>query len=365
MEDQLFYVPEPADDEFVALSRTPSGKLFRKHILTKGPLYYGKRTINIDDEFLDTVIKNFNDRVISHVQAPVVDGNNKHTEDPFRNIGEVVKLERDGDKLYSYIDVRDEDAAKKVGKTLLGASAMIALNAKNNATNEYVGPAIVHTAITNNAHVNTLEDFEEVLLSASSSDSTGKAVFLSAAPTDIGDSKMELDELIAVLQDEHGIDLPALQKAAEKADRYAKLSADLKEKLTAGEDAVLKLSNAEDEEATDEDLVAAVADLVQSRVELSNKVDALVEESKRSKAEARIEELVAGGYITPAKRAENLELLLSNAELFERLLPEKPVVQLSSESGQEIHDESHDEVVANEIARLSADAESQGLTVKA
>ncbi len=368
MEDELVYVPDEGNS-FVELSRTPSGKLYRKHILTKGPLYYpgvkgGK--IDVDDKFLDTVVKNFNDHVVSHVQAPVVDGNNSHTEDPFRNIGEVIRVEREGDKLYSYIDVRDENAAKLVGKTLLGASAMFSLDWKNNKTNTRVGPALIHTAITNNAHVNDLDDFEEVRLSANSSDSSTrkKAVVLSAAPTILGESKMELDELIAVLKDEHGIDLPELQKAAGKADKFAKLSADLQEKLATGEDAVLKLSNT-DEEASAEDIVAAVADLVQSRVELSSKVDGLVKDAATAKAEARIEELVAGGFIAPAKRAENLELLLSNAELFERLVPEKPLVKLSAEDGQEHKDETHDETVASEIARLSADAEANGLTIKA
>jgi hypothetical protein len=358
MEDDLVYVPE-GDDSFVELSRTQSGKLFRKHILSKGPLYYkgNSKPINVDDAFLDNVVKNFNDHVVSHVQAPVVDSNNSHSEDPFRNIGEVVRVERDGDKLYSVIDVRKN--ADDVGKTLLGASALFHLNWRNTRTNKYVGPALVHTAITNNAHQNDLEDFEEVRLSYGSNDSTNqRAVFLSATP-DTEESKMDLDEIIAVLRDEHKIDLVDLQKRAEKADDFAKLSADLQEKLTSGEDAVLKLSAA-DETATNEDIVAAVADLVQSRVELSNTVNTLVEESKTAKAEARIEELVAGGFIAPAKRDAHLRLLLSSPEAFEDILPEKPLVALSSENGHETHDETHDETVATEIARLSADAASQG-----
>jgi len=369
MDDDLVYVPDEGNS-FVELSRTPSGKLYRKHILTKGPLYYpgvkgGK--IDVDDKFLDTVVKNFNDHVVSHVQAPVVDGNNSHTEDPFRNIGEVIKVEREGDKLYSYIDVRDEKAVPLVGKTLLGASAMFSLDWKNNKTNMRVGPALIHTAITNNAHVNDLEDFEEVRLSNGVSDSNTRtrAVMLSAAPNTHKDgSEMDLDELIAVLKDEHGIDVPELQKAAGKADKFAKLSAELQEKLATGEDAVLKLSNTDDE-ASAEDIVAAVADLVQSRVELSSKVDGLVKDAATAKAEARIEELVAGGFIAPAKRAENLELLLSNAELFERMVPEKPLVKLSAEDGQEHKDDSHDETVASEVARLSADAKANGLLIEA
>lgn len=358
MTDELYYAPG-AEGSFVELSSTSSGKLFKKHILTKGPLYYGSRTIDINDDFLDTLVKNFNDRVVSHVQAPVVDGNNEHVEDPLRNIGEVVRVEREGDKLYSYIDVRDEEAAKKMGKTLLGASAMLSTNWKNTKTNQYVGPALIHTAITNNAHLSYLDDFEEVIAMSASSDSNIKAVLLSAAPIQ-EESKMDLDELIALAREEHGIDIPELQRAAAGATSFAKLSAQLQEKLT--ENDVLKLSNTE--EATAEDIVAAVTNIVETNVELSAKVDTLVEESAKAKAEARVEELIAGGFIAPAKREAHLELLLSNPETFEKLLPEKPLVKLSSEEGHDLKDDEHDLDVASEIARLSSDAKANGLTVR-
>lgn len=353
MSNDLVYVPG-GDDEFVALSKTPSGRLFRKHILSKGPLYYGNRTIDIDDDFLDTVVKNFNDHVVSHVQAPVVDSNNVHVEDPFRNIGEAVKIEREGDKLYSYIDVRDETAAPKMGKTLLGASAMLSLDWKNNKTNKKVGPALIHVAITNNAHLNDLEDFEEVLaMSAAVNDSnkSTRAVILSASPNS-KESTMDLDEMIASLRDEHGIDVPALQLAASKAESYTKLSSDLQTALT--ENGVLKLSAGEGDENSAEDIVAAVSQLAQERVELSNKVDTLIEDAAQTKAEKRIDELVSGGFISPAKKDSQLKLLLSNAELFEELLPEKPIVELSAESGKEYKEGDHDVDVDNEITRLSA-----------
>lgn len=172
---------------------------------------------------------------------------------------------------------------------------------------------------------------------------------------------MDLDEMIASLRDEHGIDVPALQRAAAEAETVAKLSADLQDALT--ETGVLKLSAGS--ESTAEDIVAAVTQLAEERVELSNKVDTLVQESAQAKAEKRVDELVAAGFITPAKRDANLKLLLSNPESFEELLPEKPLVELSNESGQEVKDDSHDVVVDDEIARLSALGEDSGLTIKA
>lgn len=170
---------------------------------------------------------------------------------------------------------------------------------------------------------------------------------------------MDLDTLIASLRDEHGIDVPALQRVAAEAGTYAKLSADLQNALS--ESGVLKLSASEDGENTAEDIVAAVSQLAQDRVELSNKVDALVEDAATAKAEKRVDELVATGFIAPAKRDANLKLLLSNPDTFEELLPEKPIVALSSEAGKELKDEDHDVNVESEIARLSAFGADNGL----
>lgn len=356
MTDDLVYVPGE-DDTFVALSRTQSGRLFRKHILSKGTLFYpgvkgGK--VEVDDAFLASLSKNFNDKVCPIVQAPVVDGDNKHSEDPFRNIGEVVGFEVENGKGYAILDARDAKAADALGKTLLGASAMLSLDYTNTRTGQKSGPTLLHMAITNRPHLTDLDDFEEVL--AASADSSSKAVVLTAARNH-KESTMDLDELIAVARDDFDIDIPELQKVAAGADAFAKLSADLQDKLN--ESGVLKLSA--DASASADDIVAAVTSIVETNVALSADVADLKEASRTAKAEARVDELVAGGFITPAKRAANLKLLLSDAETFEELLPEKPLVALSAESGQEFKEETHDETVNDEIARLSAFGESQGL----
>ena len=57
------------------------------------------------------------------------------------------------------------------------------------------------------------------------------------------------------------------------------------------------------------------------------------------------------------------ELFLSNKDLFDKLVPEKPVVKLSrgteGELGFEKVDESHKETVDSEIARLTAVAKEK------
>lgn len=372
MNPELVYVPSDSDD-FVALSsselhlsRTVKGKLFKKHILSVGPLYYngisgGK--VDVDESFLKKVVANFENKVRPIVQVPIVGEDNAHTEDPLRNAGEVVGLSIENGKLYSIIDVRDEAVAPKFGKTLIGASGMLSLNATDNRTGKKAGPALIHVAVTNNPHVNELEDFEE-LLAASSHDSNNVAVLLSATPNHTEEKVMDLDTLIATLREEHGIDVPALQRSASEAETFAKLSETLQETLASSE--ILKLSASEDGSAPSaEDIVSAVAALAEERVELSSKVDALVKESAQSKAEARVDELVAGGFIAPAKRDSNVTLLLSNAELFEQLLPEQPLVKLSEESGRELKSEEQDTAIETEILRLTADAKTQGLSVRA
>lgn len=362
MSEDLVYIPGQ-DEGFVSLSRTRTGRLFKKHILSKGILHYpGVRggKVKIDDDFLATLSENFTKKICPIVQTPVVGDNNTHTEDPFRNIGEVVDLTIEDGKAYAYIDARDEEAANKIGKTLLGASAMLSLDYTDTKTGQKAGPALLHVAITNRPHLTDLDDFEEVL--AASADSSSKAVILSAAP-ESGDTIMDLDEYITKGREEFDIDIPALQRAAAESGAYAKLSAQLQETLeTSG---ILKLSAEGDAaETSAEDIVAAVANIVETNVSLSSKVDALVEESARTKAEARIDTLVRDGFITPAKRASSLKLLLSNAELFDELLPESPIVELSAETGKDLKDSEHELVVSEEIARLSAVGEEAGLIGK-
>lgn len=358
--DGIVFTPGQ-DEGYVALSRTPTGRLFKKHILSKGTLHYpgvkgGK--VQIDDDFMDRVVENFKKGTAGIVQFPVADANNNHTESPLANIGEIVDVKKEGDKLYSYIDVRDETAAPKVGKTILGASAMLSLNYTDTRTGQKAGPTLLHVAATNRPHVVDLEEFQE--LAALSADSSNKAVFLTALTEE--KTTMDLDELIATLRDEHNIDVPALQATAADAANVAKLTAELTEALSEG--GVLKLS-ATDEGPSTEDIVAAVTQLAQDRVELTGKVDALVEESKKSAAVARVDAEIAAGKILPAKREANINLLLSNAETFEELLPEKPLVALSAESGFVPADETPDLVIADEIARLTAYGKEQGLTIEA
>src|SRR6185503_14947170 len=160
--NQLSLIPSNGEG-FTELSRLKQGRLFEKHILTKGPLIHPvtKSVINIDDDFISKLKKNFNDRVCDIVQVPLANDSNQHVEAPERTLGEVVDIkERDG-KIYAVIDARKH--AEDFGKTLLGASAMLSTNYVDTRTGKPVGPTLLHVAVTNRPYVVGLEDYKEVL----------------------------------------------------------------------------------------------------------------------------------------------------------------------------------------------------------
>lgn len=348
--NEFVYAPGPRSD-FVELSRTTQGKLFRKHILSKGVLHYPGVTggkVDVDDALMDSLITNFNDHVCDIVQVPVADSANEHSEDPDRNIGEVVDLRKEGDKLYAYFDARDEEKAKKLGKTYLGASALMSLNYTDTRDGQKKGPTLLHVAVTNRPHIVDLEDYEELL--AASAEGIKDAVVLTASATPKEKVPMtDLDDLLAALKDEHDIDVPALQaKAAEKTEPALALSAELQAEIE--KSGLLKLTNGQ---AKDEDVLTAVVGIAEKSIALSAQVAEIQKTSAEDKARARVEKLVSDGFITPAKQEAYQALLLTNPEQFEAILPEKPLVALSAELGNQPKDTEHDSVVENEIVRLS------------
>lgn len=359
MVDGLAIIPGNGTEGYVELARSQQGRIFKKHILNYGDLIYpgvaGGR-VKIDDTFADKLIANFSNKVCDIVQVPTAGDNNEHTEDPNKNIGEVIGLSKENGKIYAHIDARKSDAADALGKTLLGASAMMHMNYTDTRTGEAVGPTLLHVAVTNRPYVTDLEEYKEMgEVIAASADGKGGAVVLTSSTNIPKEKKMStLDELFAELRTDHGIDVPALQEQAGRADQGVTLSNKITETLT--DAGVLKLSNGS--EASVDDLVEAITDVHKTNIELSNKVNKLTEDGVRSAAEARVESLVKEGKILPKNKDAQVKLLLSNADLFEELLPEKPLVKLSNagggEEGFEPTDDAHDKTVADEIARLSA-----------
>jgi uncharacterized damage-inducible protein DinB len=370
MPEELSVFPSQGED-WVELARVKSGTLFRKHILNKGELIHPatKAKVNIDDEFVSTLKRNFENGICDIVQVPLADDQNRHSESPALNQGEVVGVEEENGKVYAIIDARTEDAKKSLGKTWLGASAMLSTNYVDTKTGKRVGPTLLHVAVTNRPYVTGLEDYKEIIAASVSDKDSTVVVYETAeeveqetsqevqAPADrLNDETLKAsspteenktmtrEELIAALA-EHGIDVPALQAAAEEAEANAALSNQLADKLAE----TLELST----NSVDTDtLVGAIAQMHSEKVELSNRVHGL----ERAQAEHVVNGLVAEGYVLPAQKDVYVELRLTNPETFERLIPGEPVIKLSAMVGQEsLDDNTKSELnIDDEIARLTA-----------
>lgn len=327
--------------DFTPLSRTKQGRLFKKHILSKGELIHPVtgQSIKIDDGFVERLKDNFSSGVCDIVQVPLANQKNEHTEDPLANIGEVVDVQEENGKIYAVVDARDQNAADKLGKTLLGASAMLHLNYTDTRTGKKVGPTLLHVCVTNRPYVTGLEDYQEIL--AATADSSGEAVLFtqvekeSAMPTK--------EELIAALRDEHGVDVSALQTRAAQADQTSALLSQLQDNGS------LSLSQS-DSGITTDDLVGAVAELANTNTSLNSRVETL----EATHAETEVQKLVDEGKILPANKDVMVELRLTQPDVYERLVPDQPIIALNAETGlTPPEDEGHKKTLEDEIARLT------------
>lgn len=357
--EQFVVIPGPRGDKFVELSHSAQGRVFRKQILKFGDLYYpgvkgGK--VKVDEAFADTVVANFA-RGLAIVQVPKVDGDNKHTQDPDRNLGEVINVLKTSKGIYADIDVRTPDA-DKIGKTLLGISAMLDLDFIDTDTGEGVGPTLVHTAVTNNPYVSNLEGFEELLAASRPGVDIHDQVQVLVLST-ADDKETELmtrEEMIAALLAEHSIDVADLQAKAAQVDASVALSKTIQETLVGT--GLLTLSNAATSVDTDT-LVTAIVSAGTKVVELTSTIDTLREDAAKTAATVEVDELVRKGFVLPKKKDAMVTLRLSNPDLFTELVPEQPIVKLSQENGEEHPDEAPEATVDAEIARLTKVAADQ------
>ncbi len=379
MQEELVIVPSNGDG-YVALARTKTGRLFRKHLLNFGDLRHPVtgETVKIDEDFATSLKTNFANNVCDIVQVPLANDRNEHSEAPERNIGEVVDIEIKDQKVYAVMDIRDPAHADRMGKTYLGASAMLHLDYTDTKTGTKVGPTLLHSCVTNRPYVTGLANYEEIVektIAATNADKNQRAVLLTTedvvvidppevdtppaveGTTDMGDTtdvqetapKPTLEDLLASLKTDHNIDVPALQAKAAEGDQAASLSNTLVKALT--DAGVVKLTNT-DESTVDNTVVAgAVTELAASNIALTNRINVL----ERKDAEHLVDSLVRTGHIIPGQRNDYVDLKLTNPTMFERLVPKDPIVKLDNETGVAPKDDAaHKKNVDDEIARLTA-----------
>lgn len=347
---------DASDPGFVELSGAGSKRLFRKQILKIGQPFVHpgdpNSTITVDKAFAETLKKNFTDGIADIVQVPIVDGQNRHTEDPTRNLGRVVDLTYDDKGVYATIDAAKH--ADDLGKTLLGASALMHLDYKDTATGQKRGPTLLHVAVTNRPYITNLGDFEEIVaastgglvghkrsgkmsqfsrldtlgqLSLRNVDTAGDAptVLVPASATNdmSKEDTMELDEMLSALKTEHGIDVLALQQAAAGGGNA--------EMVTALSN-VLGVNKPEDEISIN-DVAEAVIELAEEKVALSGQVETLMAANETlaiKEAETEVDALIRAGRILPKQRETMVRLSRTDRETFDSLVPDDAIVSLSA-----------------------------------
>lgn len=351
MEPNIAFIPAPQGDGFVELSASAvaekpkaQGRVFRKQILKYGDLRYKNgQKYKIDEEFADKLIDNFSTSgEIVHV--PKAGSRNEHNDDPDRNIGEVIGVVKDKNGIYADIDVRTDDA-DKIGKTLLGVSALLDLAHENRETGEVVGPTLLHACVTNRPYVTNLEPFQELVGLSVDTLPDHEVIVLTDDETKEPEMALTKEELIEALKTEHKIDVVALTSEVEelrplkdkvadlepKAEAFVTLSAAVSETFQADE-GVLALSATD---ATVEEYVASVTNAHDKIVSLTAEVATEKQATLDREAEAEVDKLVLTGFILPAKKEAAVKLRKLDKELFEETLPENPIIKLSYEQGDE------------------------------
>lgn len=300
-----------------------SGTLFKKMLFRWGEFSNPNNPdlkVKVDQNFYDQMKKNFDNGICPIVQFPLADAHNNHSEDPARNLGQVVDLTSDDKGVYAYIDVRKN--AEDIGKTILGASAKVHLNYRDTRNNQPSGVSLLHVAATNRPYLVDLDDFEAVNLSSVDTSNSNTVLLQLSAPGDNPISEKEKpmtlskDELIASLN-EFGIDVQAGQRAISDLSDYLALSNVLEGDAPATPEAlstaIVELSNSVRERDT---AIAEREDKIQSLTTQINEVNL-------SKAQAEVDSYISAGRILPTWKDDMIELSMNDRERFEKfLLPE-------------------------------------------
>lgn len=363
------YVPAPRS-AFTELSRTPTGKLYRKRILKFGEFPHPadpSQKLLIDAELANKLVENFDNGVCDIVQIPVADDKNRHVEDPLRNLGEVIEVDvqltadpvraPDGPGVYANMDFRKEPDAP--GKTLLGTSAMIHMDYPDTRTGKSAGPTLLHTLMTNRPYLTDLGDFREVVAASADTYDQDEIVVFGAQE----EIMPTLEELQEALKNDHNIDVVALSSHVEELEAEI-TRRDEEDAQTPDPNAIVtQLSRVlttagatvpnHDGDVTIEDVGEAIVELSNEFASRDTKIaelEAQRAEDRKQAASIEVDSLVKDGRILPKQRDKMVELSMSDRDTFEALLPEKPVVQLS-EQGVTTFDTRSEEMAA-EVARL-------------
>lgn len=134
------------------------GNTFRKQILKKGKWYHWSADngqLEITEEKIDEIIKNFKAGVLDSVPVPLT-----HTNDPSKNTGIVKDLIKTEDGLDAIIEIKEESIVEKIKKGLITAiSASFDPNYLVKKTKEFIGPVLLHAALVAEPYIKGMGEF--------------------------------------------------------------------------------------------------------------------------------------------------------------------------------------------------------------
>lgn len=207
------------------------GNKFRKQILKLGKWFHwdaDNGVLNITNDVIDNIVKNFKKTVIEHVYVPMT-----HSSDPGKNVGEVVELKKTKNGLEAVIEIKDESVAEKIKKGLIKCvSASLDPNYRNKKSNKFLGPTLLHTALVSEPFIKGMGNFVPL-----SEEFEGRSVI------QLEDKEPDFFEVMRALKD----GLNSMENKMVTSDVFAEEFVDLKKQLGVDKDKEEEKKDGEEE----------------------------------------------------------------------------------------------------------------------
>ena len=335
---------------------------FRKQILKYGRWFHWgapSGVLKVDEALVDNIIENFNKKVIENVYVPLT-----HTDDPSKNTGKVLKLEKTATGLDAIIEIKDKEISEKIKSGLISCiSASIDPNYRVKKNNKFVGTALLHAALVaepfikgmskfvtltdniENRQIVLLEDTEPNMLEMLKSisirlnnieesilnDSSTKEMKTKKVKEEIKEEEIKTEEKEVTEEKEEDIDIEAskdkykecmateMKKGKEMKDAAKICKIKIKEEYNVdfSDSDLEEKSTEEDEKETEEKEM-----ITEEKEEVEKKVEEKVEEKEEEKVdeeesidfsdvERKYNEYLRAGKVVPAQKESFMNLYIS------------------------------------------------------
>ncbi len=293
-------------------------KVYRKQILRYGEFVDPndpRKKMKFDRQYGDELIKNFQKGVFDQVPVQLT-----HEENPINNVGNILGLEHtpDGTGLDALLAVTDDQVSEKIdtkdpmGNSIIkGVSVGIQENYRDKETGSLIGKVLRHLAIVTHPYIKGMKPFEPVFLG----DEEKYHYF------EENNMSVSMEDVLKFLND-NGIKVNSLDDLKKpnitvNADIEGAVKRVLGDSLQLDGKSIV-------------DVVKGLADTIekqnQTNISLQNSNKELADKLARNEAEQAVAKLVREGRILPAEKDGMTKLYLSDSNLFNELVKDRPVL---------------------------------------